>query len=85
MSLLLTLADFFYPETSRRSLEDMEALFNPDFKPRTDLETEAERYYDDEDNEVDNTIPRRGSGQATPLQPLLQDTEDRREDSQLED
>ncbi|KAF2704741.1 general substrate transporter [Pleomassaria siparia CBS 279.74] len=50
---------FFYPETSRRSLEDMEALFNPNFTPRTDLEREHDSYHDEEDDEeADATIPR---------------------------
>ncbi|KAF2799786.1 general substrate transporter [Melanomma pulvis-pyrius CBS 109.77] len=48
----------FYPETSCRSLEDMEALFNPDFKPHTDLEHEHDGYHDEEDEEADATIPR---------------------------
>lgn len=36
----------------------MEALFNPDYKPRTDLENGS--YHDDED-EVDVTVPRNGT------------------------
>ncbi|KAF2119415.1 general substrate transporter [Lophiotrema nucula] len=47
---------YFYPETSRRSLEDMEALFNPDYKRRTSVDSEAETYHD-EDDDTDNTIP----------------------------
>jgi hypothetical protein len=48
----------FYPETSGRSLEDMEALFNPDYDPHSGLENERGSYHDEEDEEVDATIPR---------------------------
>jgi hypothetical protein len=49
-------AGFLYPETSGRSLEDMEALFNKDFQPRPSFEG-AERYHDEE-RETDATLPR---------------------------
>ncbi|KAF2682891.1 general substrate transporter [Lentithecium fluviatile CBS 122367] len=52
---------FLYPETSGRSLEDMEALFNKDFQPRTSLE-DADHYHDEED--VDVTLPRAKAGQS---------------------
>ncbi|KAF2006049.1 general substrate transporter [Amniculicola lignicola CBS 123094] len=42
----------FYPETSRRSLEDMEALFNPNYKPRKPNQSALELYHDEEDNEI---------------------------------
>lgn len=45
---------FFYPETGRRSLEDMEALFDPNYQPRISLDREAERYRDEEDNDEGN-------------------------------
>jgi hypothetical protein len=62
----------FYPETSGRSLEDMEVLFNPDFRPRTDLESEAERYQDEDDDDADSPVsPRRQSAHSHQLQPLL--------------
>lgn len=54
----------FYPETSGRSLEDMEALFNPNHQPKTDLENESERYRDDEYDDVDNTVPGPRGSQA---------------------
>ncbi|KAF2249955.1 general substrate transporter [Trematosphaeria pertusa] len=44
---------FLYPETSQRSLEDMEALFNKDYRPSVDS---VDRYQDDFD-ETDATIP----------------------------
>ncbi|KAF2278886.1 general substrate transporter [Westerdykella ornata] len=62
----------YFPETGRRSLEDMEALFNPDHKPRARVENETERYHDeeeDEDDDVDDAVPRRNSGQLVPLLP----------------
>jgi hypothetical protein len=54
----------FYPETSGRSLEDMEALFNPDYNPHTDLEHERGSYHDEADEEADATIPRAKGTQA---------------------
>jgi hypothetical protein len=36
----------------------MEALFNPDFRPSTGLEHEHSSYHDEEDEGVDDTIPR---------------------------
>jgi sugar porter (SP) family MFS transporter len=39
---------FFYPETTGRSLEDMECLFNKDFQPRTSLDGD-DHYRDEED------------------------------------
>lgn len=62
----------FYPETGGRSLEDMEVLFNPDFRPRTGLESEAEQYHDEDDDDPDSPVsPRRQSAHSHQLQPLL--------------
>ena len=36
----------------------MEALFNSDFTPQTDLEHEHDRYRDEEDEEAEATSPR---------------------------
>ncbi|CAO2650024.1 Nn.00g013160.m01.CDS01 [Neocucurbitaria sp. VM-36] len=46
----------FYLETSGRSLEDMEALFDKSYKPRTPLANEHDRYQDDDDDEADATL-----------------------------
>ncbi|KAJ4299072.1 hypothetical protein N0V90_004316 [Kalmusia sp. IMI 367209] len=46
---------FLYPETSRRSLEDMEALFNKDYEPHDSLDSRQERYHDQD--EIDATHP----------------------------
>lgn len=35
---VFTCIGFLYPETSRRSLEDMEALFNQDYQCRSSLD-----------------------------------------------
>ncbi|KAF2186247.1 general substrate transporter [Zopfia rhizophila CBS 207.26] len=40
---------FFYPETKRRSLEDMEALFDPNYKSRSHLESATDPRESDED------------------------------------
>ncbi|KAF2264989.1 general substrate transporter [Lojkania enalia] len=62
---------FFYPETSRRSLEDMEALFDPNYVPRTSVLDEAEPYHDEDEDDgneefddIDNTVPRAKNVQA---------------------
>ncbi|KAF2653620.1 general substrate transporter [Lophiostoma macrostomum CBS 122681] len=39
---------FFYPETSRRSLEDMEVLFNPDYQLRASFDG-PDSYHDDDE------------------------------------
>ncbi|KAF1849048.1 general substrate transporter [Cucurbitaria berberidis CBS 394.84] len=41
----------FYPETSGRSLEAMEALFDKSYIPRTPLANELDQYHDDDDSE----------------------------------
>ncbi|ORX93925.1 general substrate transporter [Clohesyomyces aquaticus] len=49
----------YYPETSGRSLEDMESLFNPNFRSRTDLEENDEHYHEEDDNpEVISPTPK---------------------------
>ncbi|KAF2021687.1 general substrate transporter [Aaosphaeria arxii CBS 175.79] len=54
----------YYPETSGRSLEDMDALFNPTFKPIMHSEGESERYRDDVGEDIDNTVPGPRSSRA---------------------
>lgn len=44
-----------YPETSQRSLEDMEALFNKDYRSHSELEGEQDQYHDHD--ETDATSP----------------------------
>lgn len=46
---------FFFPETGRRSLEDMEALFDPNYRLRIRLDEETELYQDDVDVDVDGS------------------------------
>ncbi|KAF2475381.1 general substrate transporter [Lindgomyces ingoldianus] len=49
---------FFYPETSGRSLEHMETLFNPDYQSRTDLESQPEHFDEDDDADIMNAHPK---------------------------
>ncbi|KAF2732873.1 general substrate transporter [Polyplosphaeria fusca] len=64
----------FYPETSRRSLEDMEALFNPTHKRRASVQSEADSYHD-EDADLDDDDSQDGDAQDTQLQRLLPEAE----------
>lgn len=59
----------FYPETGRRSLEDMEALFDPDYSPRISLDREGERYRDDGegDDEASESDGHSEEGENQPL------------------
>ncbi|KAF2743805.1 general substrate transporter [Sporormia fimetaria CBS 119925] len=67
---LVSAVRLYFPETGGRSLEDMESLFNPDYKSDSSPTRDAERYRDDDGLEDDNSsAARRDSTQFVSLLP----------------
>ncbi|KAH7346087.1 general substrate transporter [Pyrenochaeta sp. MPI-SDFR-AT-0127] len=64
-----------YPETSGRSLEDMEALFDKCYHPVSSVVLEEEQYHDEEDDE-DNATGSAAGQSSHRLTPLYSDHED---------